>query len=56
MLVAMHPDVSKVVERFGRVHHYVDYRPYRDNPLILRKDAPTPVDYKLTLKPFSRVP
>jgi hypothetical protein len=56
MLAAMHPDVARVVERYGRVHHHVDYRPYRNNPLILRKDAPPPVDYKLTLKPYTRVP
>jgi len=36
MQVAMHPDVSKIVWRFGRVHHHVDYRPFRKNKLILR--------------------
>lgn len=25
MLVDMHPDVSRLMERFGRIHHYVDY-------------------------------
>src|SRR5260221_8899722 len=36
MQVAMHPDVSKMTWRFGRVHHHVDYRPFRRNRLILR--------------------
>jgi hypothetical protein len=34
MQVAMHPDVSTLVWRFGRAHHYVDYRPFRANILI----------------------
>jgi hypothetical protein len=36
MQVALHPDVSKLVWRFGRVHHYVDYRPFARNRLILK--------------------
>lgn len=36
MLVAMHPDVTRLVHRFGRTHHYVDYRPFRKNKLILK--------------------
>lgn len=35
MLVAMHPDVSKVVWRFQRCHHHVDYKPFKRNHLIL---------------------
>ena len=34
MQVALHPDVSKLVHRFGRWHHAVDYRPFRGNKLI----------------------
>lgn len=34
MQVAMHPDVSKLVHRFGRWHHYVDYRKFRKNKPI----------------------
>lgn len=34
MLVAMHPDVSRVVWKFGRWHHHVDYRPFKHNPLL----------------------
>ncbi len=39
MQVAMHPDVSTLVWKFGRWHHHVDYRPFRNNPLMLRDDA-----------------
>jgi hypothetical protein len=33
MLVDLHPDVSKLVFRFNRWHHHVDYRPFRKNKL-----------------------
>lgn len=29
MLVRLHPDVSRFTRRWGRVHHYVDYRGFR---------------------------
>jgi len=35
MLVKLHPDVASVVFKFGRWHHYVDYRPFKKNRLIL---------------------
>lgn len=35
MLVDLHPDCSKVVWRFNRWHHHVDYSRFKDN--ILRK-------------------
>jgi hypothetical protein len=38
MQVAMHPDVSKIVHRFGRIHHHVDYKPFKANRLIRRDD------------------
>lgn len=38
MQVAMHPDVSKLVWKFGRWHHHVDYRPFKNNALIRRDD------------------
>jgi hypothetical protein len=37
MQVKVHPDVSKVVWRFGRVHHYVDYTKFKGNKLIKKK-------------------
>lgn len=38
MLVDMHPDVTRLTERWNRWHHYVDYRPFRGNKLI-RKES-----------------
>jgi hypothetical protein len=38
MQVAMHPDVSKLTWKFGRVHHEVDYRPFKSIPLKFKDD------------------
>jgi len=38
MLVDMHPDVARMVFRYGRWHHYVDYGPFKKNQLIMKKD------------------
>lgn len=37
MLYDMHPDVTQVVFRYGRWHHYVDYNPFKNNRLIIKK-------------------
>ena len=34
MQVKVHPDVSRIVKRFGRIHHYVDYSAFKINKLI----------------------
>ncbi|MDN4590822.1 hypothetical protein DBA29_20285 [Xenophilus aerolatus] len=44
MLVKVHPDVARLAWRFGRVHHYVDYRPFRGRRLILRKGIVLPTE------------
>lgn len=52
MQVAMHPDVSRLVWRYGRWHHHVDYRPFRRNTLRRRADITVPDrpdEYGLTL-------
>jgi hypothetical protein len=36
MLANLHPDVARVVWKFGRWHHHVDYRPFRRNKLLKR--------------------
>jgi hypothetical protein len=36
MLVDMHPDVARMVWRYGRWHHYVDYSPFKKNQLRLK--------------------
>lgn len=38
MLEEYHPDVARVVWRYGRVHHYVDYSPFKKNKLKYRED------------------
>lgn len=37
MLVDLHPDVARLDWRFGRWHHYVDYRPFKKNKLKLKE-------------------
>ena len=39
MLADLHPDVARVVWRYGRWHHYVDYGPFKKNKLILKPDV-----------------
>ena len=56
MQVAMHPDVSRIVHKFGRIHHHVDYRPFKKNPLLLRPDVEITQEvnnYGLTIRPSS---
>lgn len=38
-LQRQHPDVTKIVWKWGRWQHSVDYRPFEQNKLIRRKDA-----------------
>jgi hypothetical protein len=39
MQVKVHPDVSKIVHKFGRVHHHVDYSSFKNNKLIKYDNA-----------------
>jgi hypothetical protein len=39
MMITTHPDISSIVHKFGRVHHHVDYRQFKKNKLIRKKDA-----------------
>lgn len=43
-LQQQHPDVVKVVWKFGRPHHQVDYRPFKSNKLRRRNDAAIPTE------------
>jgi hypothetical protein len=43
-LVEQHPDVAKVVRRYNRWHHEVDYSRFRRNRLIERTDRPEVAD------------
>lgn len=51
MLVDLHPDCAKVVWRFGRWHHHVDYRKFKKNKLILKERfvGPKVDDYGMRL-------
>lgn len=42
MLVDLHPDVARLVWRFNRWHHYVDYLPFKKNKLILKPGTELP--------------
>jgi len=53
MQVKVHPDVSTIVHKFGRVHHHVDYTPFKNQKLIRRPGATFTGqvnDYGMTLK------
>jgi hypothetical protein len=39
MIEKLHPDVARVLYRFSRVHHFVDYGVFKRNRLIKRKDV-----------------
>ena len=42
MLAQLHPDVTTLVMKFGRPHHHVDYRPFRDMMLVKRDGVEVP--------------
>tara|TARA_B100001778_G_scaffold114709_1_gene94059 strand:- start:2476 stop:3378 length:903 start_codon:yes stop_codon:yes gene_type:complete len=59
MLEDMHPDVAKVVWRFNRWHHHVDYRPFKKNRLKRKPDIDIPHginNYGLRLEEGSEYP
>jgi hypothetical protein len=37
-LKEQHPDVVEIVKKYGRWHHQVDYRPFKKNKLIMKKN------------------
>jgi len=50
MIVDLHPDVAKVVWRFNRWHHHVDYRAFKKNRLKRLIEVPNVVNnYGMTL-------
>lgn len=49
MLKRVHPDCTRLIERFGRDHHFVDYLRFRSLLLKPREDAPAIPDYGLRL-------
>jgi hypothetical protein len=58
MLADMHPDVAKVVWKYGRWHHYVDYLPFKKNMLKISDGVELPVganNYGLQLRTYKTV-
>ena len=53
MLADVYPQYAKVVYRFNRIHHHVDYTPFKKNKLIrdLKVKIPTKVNnYGMEIK------
>ena len=56
MLAEVHPDVAKVVWRYSRWHHHVNYNPFKSIPLIKKKDVTIPQGFNnYGMKLVSRV-
>lgn len=52
MTADLFPDVCKMVWKYNRWHHYIDYRPFKSNKLILKPDvviSETPNNFGLKL-------
>lgn len=59
MLVDLHPDVARMVFKYGRWHHYVDYGPFKKNELIYKKGFKLPKgvnNYNMKLVTLSEEP
>ena len=53
ILVDMHPDVTKLVMKWGRWHHQVNYKPFKQNKLIRKEGLVIPKgvnNYGMVLK------
>lgn len=53
MLVNEHPDVARMVFKFGRVHHHVDYSRFKKQKLIRKDDlkiSTSPQEYGMVFK------
>ena len=57
MLRRLHPDVTRVVWKYNRWHHYVDYWPFAKNVLVPRPDVSLPTgvnEFGMRLVPVQR--
>jgi len=41
-LKKQHPDVVRVVKKYGRWHHEVNYKPFETNKMVLKKGVSVP--------------
>jgi len=58
MQVRLHPDCSRLVMRYGRPHHYVDYKRFATNKLVLAPGVTVPTgvnEYGMTRTPRAAV-
>src|SRR6185436_2759602 len=58
-LLRQHPDVTTITHKWDRWQHQVDYRRFRDNPLVLRADVVVPTgtnDYGMALSTLTGEP
>lgn len=46
MLVNEHPDVARLTKRYGRWHHFVDYRSFQKNNKLIRKQDAAALEFK----------
>jgi hypothetical protein len=51
MLVAQHPDVARLVWKFGRPHHHVDYRQWRGRGLVPNPNAGPQRKWEIAVEP-----
>ncbi len=59
ILVDMHPDVARLVWRYGRWHHWVDYSPFKKNALQRKEGLNIPSgvnNYGMKLVKLAQVP
>jgi hypothetical protein len=56
MLVNMHPDVARLVWKFRRWHHHVDYSQFKSLQLIRRDDYQEPAENPYRLVKIKREP
>jgi len=50
-LIEQHPDVVKMTQKFGRWHHQVNYKPFKENKLIPRGKTPDGInEYGMVVK------
>ena len=57
MLADVYPEYCKVVHKYSRIHHEVNYRPFKKRKLIRRDDVDipkTPNEYGMKLKQIKR--
>ena len=55
-LIDVHPDVSKMVQKYGRNHHQVDYSNFKDNKFIKNEDYKPYINQMVFVESVSKVP